>query len=550
MKIVFRTNTNGTLGHLARCRHLGRAMTAEGWQVHYLLDKNPEFKAAWLDTIAWQALYKDCGATFSSEIEDSHRCINELEKLKPDVVVVDDYRLAVMWEQSLADAGYKLLAIDDLRREHVADILLEPKPISSPDTRLHGKNTVLLTGPQYLLLDPAYAAYKQRPKFESFIVLLSLGGGGDLQFLHDCMRSLLEEFYDRSANGRFANLVLKPVLGPMGENADSVRQLASRFPEHIVPLEQPETIACHYQQANLFVGAAGTSIFEAAASMVPAVTFSMAENQCNSFSDLEQLGHYLHINQMPVDSARSLAQLIATLIHNYSRVKSLRNNAEVVLDGMGASRVAREINALVAGRATDETLKQRQYAQSLKCSHQLEQKKDTNDFSVRPCDDTDINRYLQARNLPANRSNMTTDAVIHSLHHYRWWFQTKRQSYSVSYNNEIVLYIWHEAVHSASCNLLVGGWFAASDHLDLMCVVKALDWQLALTDTACQGIPWIAIIKKTNRFVYTLNRRVGFKDAEMGSLYHNAISEYFSDANPEEFHYVYREAQVPELVDK
>ncbi|MDC0435185.1 hypothetical protein OAM69_06045 [bacterium] len=462
-------------------------------------------------------------------------------------MVVDDYRLAVTWEQCLANSGYKMLAIDDLRREHVADMLLEPKLTSSPEVRHHKKESVLLTGPRYLLLDPAYSVQVKHQKDDCFVVLMSLGGGGDLQFLHDCMQYLIEEVSDTMEKSGFVKLILKPVLGPMGLNTDSIRQLALCYPNIIFPLEKPENIASHYQQANLFVGAAGTSIYEAAASKVPAITFSLAENQCNNVYDLEQLGHYLHINQMPADSAVSLALLIAAVIKQHSRLESLRSNAEIVLDGKGTSRVAHLINEHFAGNRKNSSEKASHCAQYFKKPGRPEQMKRGNELSFRPCEDTDVNRYLHARNLPANRCNMTTDVPIHPLDHYRWWFLTKRQSYAVVFNEKTVLYIWHEAMRSEFCNFLVGGWFTTSENIDPMCVVNALDWQLKTTDEIYQGIPWVAIIKKTNRFVYKLNQRAGFKNAAPGSSYHKAISDYFGGASPEVFHYVYRDTQSVEL---
>lgn len=546
MRLVVRTNANGTLGHLARCRHLGQLLSAEGWDVCYLLDREPDFKADWLNDIVWQGLYNEHNIEFSDETDDALRCLHVLNMSKPDFVVVDDYRLAVGWEQCIAASGYKILAIDDLRREHAADILLEPKPISAPDKRSHCENTVLLSGPRYLLLDPLFSAFAQRRRSKVFTVLMSLGGGGDLRILHDCivcMMKMVDGVSSALAKGGFTKLIVKPVIGPMAENAERIRKLAACYPETIVPLDKPDNMAIHFQQANLFVGAAGTSIYEAAVSKLPAVTFSLAQNQCNDFTDLEPIGHYLHINEMPADSEESLAGLIIELIQQHKRHQQLRDTADVVVDGKGASRVAVLLNEPGAVR----TLGSMQESIANDDESAIGTAQTANDnanlFAVSRCTDRDINRYLHARNLPTNRCNMTTNAVIDPLTHYHWWFRTKRQSYSVQYQGQVSLYIWHEVVQSASCDVLVGGWFAANDQVDLMCVVSALDWQLAKTDVTCQGIPWIAIIKKTNRFVYKMNQRAGFRDATPGSVYYRAICEYFCDSSPDDFHYVFREEQ-------
>ncbi len=549
MNVLFRTNCNGTLGHLARCRHLSLALNTHGYQTHFLLDESPEFKFEWIDSLSWQALYTAPSECFESEEYDARLCASFIKKYQPSLLIVDDYRLGIKWELETRASGCSVMAIDDLRRDHCADILLEPRYVESSDNRQHPERCALLQGPRYTLLDAAYAQVRSDRPISSFNIMFSLGGGGDLIMIRDCIQHLLDIISLSNDKAVSQKIRLTVVIGPLAENANSIHALAQKHPELVLPVEAEDNLAQNYQDADLFVGAAGTSVYEAAASGTPALTFSLSPNQRSELKDLEPLGHFFHINEFTVADTKALALLIKKMVDHYPRLQQLRNQSTVLIDGKGVNRVSAVIHKLISQRnesspklvapthsGNDE--------QNLSTDHSSVTLTDAG-FQIKPCDDVDINRYLDARNLNSNRDNMTTEKPIRRLDHYRWWFSTARQSYCVQQAGETKLYIWHEAVKRGEESVLIGGWFVATEATDIACVMTALSWQLELTDKTYPTLPWVAVIKKSNQFVLKMNERAGFQYADPDCSRHRLIQSCFPDASPEEFHFVYRGASAP-----
>ncbi|MEM7258986.1 MAG: hypothetical protein AAF404_16535 [Pseudomonadota bacterium] len=540
MTIVIRTNCNGTLGHLARCRHISKQLQTHGYQTVFLLDKTPDFALNWLDDIAWEAVYPDQDEQFIDQHQDSRLCVALAGKHQPILIIVDDYRLDHHWEAEVAHHCPWVMALDDLGRDHCVDILLEPRYTIAQDKREHTDHCLIMKGPDFTLLDPAYSQPRVQKSNDTFTVMFGLGGGGNMHVIHDCMLQLLEAPLAPCSDDD-QQLRLMPVIGPMATNTSLIHALAKQYPHQISVIEPREQLADVYRSADLFVGAAGTSVYEAAACEVPALTLSLSDNQQSQLADLEPLGHYFHTNDFNHENTAALAGTILAFREQYARVKLLTDHAALKIDGRGVQRVCEKIVSLIKrGEAERRVVCPAPGNSKSAGSQTAAAPATTTDFTVAPCTDADINSYLDARTLPANRGNMTTTAKIDRLHHYRWWFQTKRQSFRVEQQQCTRLYIWHEVVCPQDKQVLIGGWFVTDEHIDFACVMSALSWQLAHTDRHHPGVPWVAVIRKSNRFVLKMNLRAGFTLVEPCSDLHKIVQTGFPDASAHDFHFLYR----------
>jgi hypothetical protein len=129
-------------------------------------------------------------------------------------------------------------------------------------------------------------------------------------------------------------------------------------------------------------------------------------------------------------------------------------------------------------------------------------------FSVRKVADSDVNRYLIARNLPNNADRMTISKEIPRFGHYVWWLSNKRQSFVIEKEGVPVIYIWHDIYES---KYLYGGWFTCEGNVSLPEAMLALQWQLKHCKKVYPHATWLAVIHKDNKFVNLLNQYMGFK---------------------------------------
>ena len=83
----------------------------------------------------------------------------------------------------------------------------------------------------------------------------------------------------------------------------------------------------------------------------------------------------------------------------------------------------------------------------------------------------------------------------------------ENQDYDVVSTKNLDAYIYKDG----GIKLLIGGWFVCSEACTGFDAVHALYKQLEITDKEFPGLPWVAVIRKSNQFVVSLNKRFGFK---------------------------------------
>lgn len=537
--ILIRTNCNGTLGHLARCAHLAHLLVERGHAVEFVLDTDvvpPGFTA--IDGFTRHALHTmlpaeldtDVSLPHALQVADADRVLALATDRQATQVIVDDYRLDTAWETRLRCSGVRVVAIDDTCRTHHVDILVEPGYRTTEPNVHIAPPTLHLAGAAYALLGPAYRTRHVAP-FDTAhpTVLLSLGGGGDLSILAGIVRAACENPESSTLEARFV-----VVQGPSGYNADTLNAVAAHYPERVQVLQAPESLAPWLQYADLFVGAAGTALYETAACNTPALTFALADNQVNPHEGLARIGHFLHLPGSDRHRAIELAELTLALLADRPRLRAMHNTAHAV-DGRGCLRVADAIASLDHDAATTTTA----YADD-----PPREERASPNVTFTPCCDRDINHYLDSRNLAANCRNMTSAARIDRLQHYRWWFGSSRTSWRMDLDGVPQLYIWQQARRVGELDVLFGGWFVCRDDVSPTSAMLALQWQLDMTDQHFPEHVWVAVISRDNPFVYRMNSRAGFVDAPSGTAQAAAVAACFPGAGVDAFHQVYRPAAI------
>ncbi|MCG7537141.1 pseudaminic acid biosynthesis protein PseG [Pseudoalteromonas sp. OOF1S-7] len=528
--IAIRVDTRCGLGHFMRMKWLAKALIDQHQRVIMLVDAQ---------TVPTR-FYQDMDIVLvevpqqSDTVSDAQFVLDVLTQRGETACwwVVDGYGFDMHWEQVIRKTGTPLLAMDDLAREHVAELVVDAKwQGAGTPSRYKGKlaqHSQSLLGPDYCILAPEYHhADAQRRDG----VLFSLGGGGDWHAPTQWISRLLE-----APPAGFEATPIQVVIGPKATGTEQLYTLAEQH-SRLTLIEQATSLACYYQRCGLFVGALGTSLYELAATQTPALSFSLAANQNNALADLEDLGHYLHIPDLLEQDRDKVAELIATLYDARKRVQQLCTDVTIPVDGRGAERIA---SALLNGADSGLT-KVSNAPQAPKTSWTLAQ-------SLRLCPVTDahINRYLSARNRSDNAWRMTITDRIDAVDHYRWWFRQTRDSFVLSHDDESLLYVWHQCTQLEGQKYLFGGWFAASDAVNFVHAQLILQWQLIHTAKVYPEATWVAVINKQNRFVNLLNQRAGFVPLAKGEPGYIAAQQLFPNACEAEFNFV---AKYPSRTD-
>lgn len=544
MAYCFRVNAGPDIGmgHVVRTSQLALQLFHAGATVTYVVDYWHDALARYLSPFSVVALY-DNSDVYEDEVADARRFSRLVDK--STVVVVDDYRFSACWESVVRDVVCRVVVIDDLaNRAHNCDLLVDQR-WAGPETceRYTGlvpDDCLLLLGPEYALLNPEYSIVREQrvenyepwSDADPFTVTFSLGGGGDLGLLASIVSTLCHAITS-------SNIEFVVVVGPAAINIDKVESIIGQD-SRVSLLRDVDCLASQFANSHLFIGAAGTSLYELNCTLTPALTFSLADNQENHRAHLESLGHYFHVPIEELSSGEHLSRWVVTMMDHYDRIRRLCTDCSIKVDGKGIARIVDRLLNFDADAFTQTV--------NVSCNSEasvidnecrlVSGDELAEDMLVSEVSDRHINQYLDARNLDKNRSNMTETETISRLGHYSWWFNNGRSSYAVWKAGVPLLYIWHQLSDFEDQQYLIGGWFVCSENCGFEIASLALKWQLQMTSELHPGKQWVAVIAKNNQFVNLLNRYMGFKGLEVDSHAYRAACALFPNARPETFNYV------------
>lgn len=278
------------------------------------------------------AVLKDCLAANNKNIENN----KNKEKIF-DWLVVDHYALDITWEKLVKPIANKILVIDDLAdREHLADILLDQNLGKSPSDyqQLVPENCALLLGPEYALLQPEYAELRPRtpPRQAPIKNILIYFGGSDKQDLTGLATQACLQLNK-------PEIQLNVVMGSSYQYKSKLEELVQQHT--CIQLHQNlPSLAPLMVQADLAIGAGGSTSWERCCLGLPAIIVTVAENQVPIAKELHQqklvnwLGNIAEIN------IHSFKNLISNILNNNINIEDWSKRCFNLTKALGVNKLS------------------------------------------------------------------------------------------------------------------------------------------------------------------------------------------------------------------
>lgn len=348
MKVVFRVDASAQMGtgHLMRCLTLAEALRERGVQTHFICREHVgnliallQQKAMPISVLpaptAGDTTYGEGYAAWlgTTQAEDAEQTIKALNGEKPDWLVVDHYGLRIEWEKRLRPHVGKLMVIDDLaNRHHDCDVLLDQNYSAEGEQRYASFVTPLckvLLGPRYALLRKEFKAIRERlePRAHKLKKILIFFTAGDDQ--GETMKAIqgIELF------GKVE--CVDVVVGQANPgNVEIIKKCDElHWGYHCQVDYMPRLIA----QADLVIGAGGSSNWERCALGVPALVAILAENQAPIAQALGLAGVIYNLGWSRDLQAADYANALITL--NHDCLAAMSEKALALVDAKGAERM-------------------------------------------------------------------------------------------------------------------------------------------------------------------------------------------------------------------
>ena len=264
-----------------------------------------------------------------------------------DAVVIDHYGLSAPDHRAIS-GGKPTLVIDDLAdRPLAADLVLDSGPArkATDYDGLIPPQAELLLGPNHAPVRPAFGVLRKEalarrataPPARRILVSLGLTDvGGITSRVVDLMLP------------RIGGATLDVVLGSGAPSLPALRALAAREPRlrlHVDSQDMPRLTL----EADLAVGAGGSSSWERCVLALPTLLLVLADNQREASQALAGADAVLALDVTAPDFETTFAADLTRLLQDPSLRDRLSAASASVCDGRGAARVAERFLGLMRG---------------------------------------------------------------------------------------------------------------------------------------------------------------------------------------------------------
>lgn len=326
---VFRADASAAIGggHVMRCLALADALSERGWRCAFATNQEALSVIPALAASSHQtAGADDLDATWPEGCE---------------LLVVDHYGLDASFEASCRPWAEQILVIDDLaNRSHDCDILLDQTFGRNADVYggLVPDTCRILTGSQYALLRPQFAEARARsltrrreqgdrpPR-----ILVSMGGGDP-----DNVTALVLEGLEISG----IEAIVDVAMGPTAPHLGDVLVQSAAMQQQIQIRVGVDDMAALMTDADLAIGAAGTTSWERCCLGLPSIILVIADNQRLISKALQDAGAAQLVGQYPGVGAQAIADAVSELCADGDSLLRMCQAASDICDGQGALRVS------------------------------------------------------------------------------------------------------------------------------------------------------------------------------------------------------------------
>lgn len=310
-------------GHAIRCSALGDALTKSGWKSYVITNQET------YDFIPNLNCFERIDV---KNFEDSPgNC---------DLFVIDHYGLGAEYEQQFGACAKKLLVIDDHpTRFHLCHFLVDQ---TFGRNFIDYKNCVpnectILAGSHYAMLRENFGklrstAQERRDHFGLLRprILLSLGGGDSTEII----RLLLNKIITSDLTSQIDVVV--------GFSSSSLKN-DYNIPQ--IKFHSNPDMAQLTLQADIAIGAAGSSMWERCCLGLPTIMITTGGDQLLIAKNLNEYGAALYAGDVEELDPDHVGQCVNLLMNDHKKRKLIQQKAFQICDGQGAQRIVEEINA-------------------------------------------------------------------------------------------------------------------------------------------------------------------------------------------------------------
>ena len=321
-------------GHLMRCTALAEELKQYGHKIILLcrnrLSQEVPFPVYYFDRP--YSSQKCAQYDFPPIMDELPALVSVVKSEKLNCIIVDHHGATEEYFQALTEMGISVVAVDDMcAHPFPVDVVINGN-IYAKDFCYQGAAHALL-GPEYLLLRKEFQGMPPKqinPKVSK--IYITSGGADPLHFCEAIMQCLVS--LDMKAIQTYV------IVGPDFEE-EYVKRLKTLFPDTSF-ITNANMRYC-MEDADLFITAAGSTLYELAACGTPSVSCILSEDQlrCGEIMDKKGLTCCFRWEQI---GSLDVQQMIYRVVTDQSYRKNMSEQSQNLFSHDSLHRVANWIN--------------------------------------------------------------------------------------------------------------------------------------------------------------------------------------------------------------
>ena len=403
--VLIRVDSSSRIGtgHVSRCLRLAEELKLKGARVMFLCaDLSGNISSSISDLGFEIELFESpvCEEAMDSiespwptkaQIIDASQTSNWAKSRNTEVVVVDQYALSELWESQLASNGLRVIALDDLPgKRHASALVIRPGvSLTAFDIHELGDNVRQLAGPRYAMIPKEFCEArksKQRPNASGSKRVLVYFGGSDES-------NASEQVVDGIIQSGISECFIELVLGSGNSHFEVLNKKYEAAP-NVTVHRSLSSLSEIISLCDAAVGAGGVSAFERAAAGLPAILFSLSENQIAVCTELANLGMALYFGGFDSFNIDDFISQFSDFMQELPTFREA-SNSPTIIDCLGVKRIA-----------------------------ELVHPSSSTHLRVRLARPSDLGTYFGWVNEPSVRRNSLNSASIEFIEHREWFTES------------------------------------------------------------------------------------------------------------------------------
>ena len=317
------------------CRHLPtnlhELLSRNGHDVVLLTGKDKSVLKSELEHAEWLGVNQEF---------DAAETLNAIPDKQWDWIIVDNYALDYRWEGIVKNTVAKILVIDDLSdRRHICDIFLNQNIVDDAETLYADKlpkEAVKLIGPQYALLRDEFLEARSKATFRTGPiknVLVSFGGAD--------VDNVTGKVLEALSLNKQPQLNINVVIGAEHPYRRAIQDACNA--EGYNCYIQTNKMAELMLEADLAIGAAGSTSWERCCLALPSIAIPVAEHQTPIAQVLGELGAVICLGSGATVTDELISKAFNKLCNSCGSLLKMSEMAYDIVDGIGKERVLKNM---------------------------------------------------------------------------------------------------------------------------------------------------------------------------------------------------------------